>query len=124
MSRQNPNFTWGCDQEALRLTFYPFRHLILDCPIGNCAAQHPQMGVMSAAKEALDFYNLSDLNQDMLAICDEITEIPWGDFKGFAGRPQGDFRPYLKRMLALPLETCQIAGDVFRKFPNLKEYYE
>jgi hypothetical protein len=122
-TKSNPNFTWGCDQEALRTLFSPLRHKILDCPIGNCAPQNPQVGVMSAAKEALEVVGLDDLNADMLEICREITEVPWGDFKGFAGRPHGDFRPYFQRMLALPLETCQIAKDVFAKHPTLKEFY-
>jgi hypothetical protein len=123
-SKSNPNFQWGCDQEALRIMFNPVRHLILDCPIGNCAPQHPNVGVMSAAKEALDVVKLDDLNADLLEICREITEVPWGEFKGFAGRPHGDFRPYLKKILALPLESCQIAKDVFDKHPAPKEFYE
>ena len=123
-SKSNTDFQWGCDQEALRILFSPIRHLILDCPIGNCAPQHPQLGVISAATEALNIIRLDDLNADLLEICREITEIPWGEYKGFAGRPQGDFRPYLKRILALPLESCQTAKDVFAKHPDLKEFYE
>jgi hypothetical protein len=123
-SKSNPNFQWGCDQEALRILFNPIRDRILDCPIGDCAYQHPQVGVMSAAKEAIEAQPLNDLNSDLLTICNEITEIPWGEFKGFAGRPQGDFRSYLKRMKVLPLESFQIANDVFAKHPTLKEFYE
>jgi len=122
-AKGSPNFQWGCDQEVLRILFWPLRDRILDCPIGNCAPQCPQYGVMSAAKEALALVSLDDLNADLLSICDEITEVPWGEFKGFAGRPHGDFRSYLQRMLELPLESCQIAKAVFAKHPDLKEFY-
>jgi hypothetical protein len=66
---------------------------------------------------------LDDLNADLLKICSEITEVPWGEYKGFAGRPHGDFRSYLQRMLELPMESCQIAKSVFAKHPDLKEFY-
>lgn len=122
--KNSPNFQWGCDQEILRILFSSVKERILDCPIGNCAPQHPQMGVMSAAKEALEVVSLDDLNPEMLEICREITEVPWGEFKGFAGRPHGDFRSYMKRMLELPLESCETAKTVFAKHPNLKEFYE
>jgi hypothetical protein len=122
-SSTHPNFQWGCDQEALRIMFTPLKHLILDCPIGDCAYHHPHAEIPSAAKEAIEAQPLDDLNKDLLAICNEITEIPWGEFKGFAGRPQGDFRPYLTRMLDIPVESMHIAKDVFAKHPDLKEFY-
>lgn len=120
---QCPNFMWGCDQEMLKMMFGSVAgSAVLDFPIGDCP--YHEHGVNHVKKEVTYAENLFDLPKGMLGICDEITKIPWGEFEGFAGRPHGDFRPYLARMLDLPLETCRTVKQVLQDNPSIKKFYE
>lgn len=123
-TRDRKNYEWGCDQEALMMLFMGLRHMMMDCPVGNCPAHRVDLGIPTGSRIAMNTISILDLNQDLLAICDEITAIPWGDFKGFAGRPQGDFRRYLPRMLELDLPACNAAKTILDQNLFIKEFYE
>lgn len=117
----NPNFAWGCDQEMLKMMFGGILPQILDFPIGDCP--YHCAPISHVKKEDTYAESLFDLHQGLLEICDGITRIPWGEFEGFAGRPHGDFRPYLAKILDLPLETCQITKQIFHDNPSIKSFY-
>ena len=121
---QNPIFTWSCDQKALSMMFDGLRSFVYDCPIGNCGPHHIGLGIATLDKSTLHTEALADLNQDLLRICDEIMAVPWGEFKGFAGRPIGDTRSQLKEMLKLDLPSCAAIRDIFDKKPSIKAFYE
>lgn len=118
------NYDWGCDQEALCMLFNGMHNSILDCPIGNCRPHHPGLQIPTVPKDEIYQVPVYDLNSDLLAICNEITAIPWGEFEGFAGRPQGDFRPYMDRMLALPLETVTAIKAILAENPDIETFYK
>ena len=121
---QCPNFVWGCDQEALRMMFSGMRSYVYDCPIGNCGPHDRSLGIATLDKSTLGTEALSDINSDLRRICDEIMAVPWGEFKGFAGRPIGDTRPQLQEMLKFDLPSCAAVRDIFEKKSTLREFYK
>lgn len=117
------NFQWGCDQEILKMAFGGCLGMILDFPLGDCP-YHITSQIAFVEKERVKAESVADLSQPLLALCDEITKIPWGEFEGFAGRPHGDFRPYMARMLDIPLNTCQIVKRILEQNKPFKDFYE
>lgn len=115
------NFDWGCDQELLRLAFNTLVGYILDFPIGNCPYNPPFISCIT--KEEIAAEPLPGLNSDLLAICNEITDIPWGEYKGFAGRPHGDFRQWFAKMLRLPLPMAEMLSKILEQNPEIKSFY-
>jgi len=122
-SSQCPGFVWGCDQEALRMLFNNMRPYIFDCPIGNCGAHSETLGIPTASKDTIYSIDIGDVNRELRAICDGIMAEPWGDFKGFAGRPIGNTRPQLQEILKLDLPTCQIVRDILAKNSEYHNFY-
>lgn len=119
---QSKNFTWGCDQEMLRIMFGGSVPLLLDFPIGDCP--YHSGPIEHVKKEVTYAESVFDLPSGLLAVCDEITKVPWGEFEGFAGRPHGDFRAYLPGMLALPLDTGHVVKELLDKNPDIKKFYD
>ncbi|MGV0949109.1 MAG: hypothetical protein ACOYB3_00245 [Azonexus sp.] len=122
-SSQCPGFVWGCDQEALRMLFSNLRPYIFDCPIGNCGPHNEALGIPTAPKETTYKISVSDLNADLLRICDGIMAEPWGDFKGFAGRPIGNTRPQLVEILKLDLPSCAVVRSILDNNSDYKSFY-
>lgn len=122
-SSQCPNFVWGCDQEALRMMFSNLRPYIFDCPIGNCGPHNPSFGIPTATKEVTGAVPMNDLNQSLRRICDDIMSEPWGDFKGFAGRPIGDTRKQLQDILKLDLPSCNAVRTILDNNIDYKNFY-
>lgn len=122
-SSQCPNFVWGCDQEGLRMLFNNLRPYILDCPIGNCGPHNQSLGIPTASKEAIAAVQISHLNADLVRICDEIMAQPWGEFKGFAGRPIGDTRKELKDILELGTKSGDAFKSVLDKNADYRSFY-
>lgn len=121
---QCPNFVWGCDQEGLRMMFSGMRPYVFDCPIGNCGAHNAAMGIPTAPKETTYKINVDDLNPNLRRICDDIMAEPWGDFKGFAGRPIGNTRPQLKEILKLDLPSCDAVRKILDRNADYRSFYE
>lgn len=122
-SVQCPNFVWGCDQEGLRMMFNGMSSYILDFPIGNCKPHDAACGIRAVPKEKTHAVSLTDLDQDLVKICDTIMEIPWGDFKGFAGRPIGDTRTQLHEILKLDLPSCAPVREILAKNADYRNFY-
>lgn len=123
-SSQCPGFVWGCDQEGLRLMFSNMRPYIFDCPIGNCGPHNPALGIPTAPKEATYAASVADLNADLLRICDKIMAEPWGDFKGFAGRPIGNTRSELQEILKLDLPSCEAVRKILDNNADYHNFYQ
>ena len=123
-SSQCPGFVWGCDQEALRMLFGNMRPYIFDCPIGNCGPHNEALGIPTSPKETTFAVRLDDLNADLRRICDETMAIPWGEFKGFAGRPIGDTRSQLQEILKLDLPSCDAVRAVLENNVDYKNFYQ
>ena len=121
---QCPNFVWGCDQEALRMLFSNMRPYIFDCPIGNCGPHHETLGIPTSPKATTFSVSLDDLNVSLRRICDETMAVPWGDFKGFAGRPIGDTRAQLHEILKLDLPTCAPVREILANSVDYTNFYK
>lgn len=120
---QCPNFVWGCDQEGLRMMFSNMRPYIFDCPIGNCGPHSEALGIPTAPKETTFSIRLDDTNSDLRRICDDTMSVPWGEFKGFAGRPIGDTRAQLQEILKLDLPTCAAVREILAANVDYANFY-
>lgn len=120
---QCPNFVWGCDQEALRMMFNSARPYIFDCPIGNCGPHNATLGIPTAAKDTTWSVVVTDLNAKLREICDGIMAQPWGEFKGFAGRPIGDTRKELQEILKLDLPSCAPIRKILENNVDYRNFY-
>ena len=100
------------------------RPYIYDCPIGNCGPHPTGVNIKTLDKNTLHAEKLTVVNTELLRICNSITDIAWGDFKGFAGRPQGDTRSQLQEMLKLDLPSCKAVRDIFDKKETIRNFYK
>jgi hypothetical protein len=81
---------------------------ILDSRFGTAPAL--ALPVVTVGPEAYERVELDDLPRELLQICDGLS--------CFAGQPQDDTRPALRKMLTLDTPVVAAFGDVLARFPE------
>jgi hypothetical protein len=120
---QNPDFNWGCDQEALRMLCCGTAHQVFDCPIGDCKPHHPAALIPTAAVETIQATYISNVNPELLRLCDVRMSEMWGEFPGFAGRPIGDARSELHEFLKLDLGTSAPVRKILENNADYRKFF-
>ena len=115
------NGAFGCDQALLQHFFGPAIRSILDSRVGSAGPFSDLM--IRLPEQCYSDVDMSQLNQPVLKICDEVMATPWGEYRGFAGRPQGDFSIQLRQMLALDCELSGVYKEIFAARPDLAKCF-
>ena len=119
---QNAEGAFGCDQAALKQFFAPAIQFILDSPVGSATPLSDLM--IRLPNQCYADVDMGQFNQSLLRICDEVMATPWGEYRGFAGRPQGDFSAQLKQMLALDCALAGVYREIFAARPDLAAFFQ
>lgn len=115
------NWEWGCDQHLLRTFFFAgrnglhFRHHTLDTPLGTAGALSG-VQLPTAPKEQYEAVSLSDINQEILDICDKL--VP------YVGLPITVENSYLRQALKIECEMSKSLDDIFSSNSTLAEHYQ
>jgi hypothetical protein len=129
-------FKWGDDQRLLVRYFFSKRNRkfvskVLDCPIRypvfddhrymkrfdrpHAPVKRRRDGATYFKSSVYDNVDISDINSDVLDICNKITL--WG------GQPV-DGRDYMNAILEASTEESSIIKSLFRKNPEMRKFYK